>query len=181
MKIVRTLARFLESCKRMKKAFIGNVDKSCLHAKNVLVRVDYNVPLDINRDGAVVITSDARIQDSLETLLFLISAQAKIILISHLGRPSGVYNEKLSLKPIAHRLNDLLEGKAEVEFMNDCTGPAVQMKFRTMHPGQVVLLENLRFHKEEEFDNPYFASELALNMDFFVNDAFSASHKGKKA
>ncbi len=137
--------------------------------KRVLVRVDFNVPLDKGR-----VTDDTRILASLPTIRYLIEQGAKVILCSHLGRPSGK-DQKLSLRPVAARLQTLL-GKP-VTFVADCIGQPVERVVEGMNAGDVVLLENVRFYPEEEKNDPAFAKKLAAFGDIFVNDAFGSAHR----
>jgi phosphoglycerate kinase len=141
-----------------------------LEGRRVLMRVDYNVPLD---DG--VITDDTRVRASLPTLEYLLSKKAKIILMSHLGRPKGQVNPKYSLAPVAQHLGQLL--KRPVAFAPDCVGPSAQKTVTALQPGEILLLENLRFHPEEEKNDPAFAKALAALGDVFVQDAFGAVHR----
>ncbi|MDR3609325.1 MAG: phosphoglycerate kinase [Ignavibacteriaceae bacterium] len=152
----------------MNKLTIDDVD---LKNKKVLVRVDFNVPLDENLN----ITDDIRITSSLPTIKKIISSGGKTILMSHLGRPKGKPNPKYSLKPAAVRLGQLL-GK-EVKLAPDCVGPEVMSLINAMQPGDVILLENLRFHEEEEKNDPGFAKQLANLGDLYVNDAFGSAHR----
>jgi phosphoglycerate kinase len=138
--------------------------------KRVLVRVDFNVPLD--EQGAI--TDDSRIQAALPTIRFLVSQQARVILVSHLGRPAGI-DPGLSLAPVARRLGEVLG--AAVQFVPDCIGPEVQNAVERTAPGGVLLLENLRFHPEEEANDAEFARQLAAPAELFVNDAFGAAHR----
>lgn len=137
--------------------------------KKVLVRVDFNVPLD--RETKSIITSDKRIVESLKTIEYLISAGAKIILCSHIGKTG----QNVSLKPVAIRLSELI--KKEVIFLNDCIGPEVKDTVSQMKSGDVILLENLRNHEEEEKNDEEFAKELASVAQVFVNDAFGTAHR----
>ncbi len=148
-----------------------SIDKLELNAKRVLVRVDFNVPLDENQN----ITDDRRIESSLPTIKKIIESGGKAVLMSHLGRPKGKVNPKFSLKPAAERLGKLL-GK-EVKLAPDCIGDEVKKIVDGMQPGDVVLLENLRFHEEEEKNDPGFAKELAELGDVYVNDAFGSAHR----
>lgn len=141
------------------------------NGKAVLVRVDFNVPLDNNQE----ITDDNRIQAALPTIKDLLGRKAKVILMSHLGRPKGQRNEKESLAPAAKRLGELLEQK--VALAPDCIGAATEEMVSTLQPGEVLLLENLRFHKEEEKNDQAFAEKLAKHGDIYVNDAFGAAHR----
>ncbi len=139
--------------------------------KKVLVRVDYNVPMD----KAGNITEDTRIRATLPTLEFLLAQNAAVILASHLGRPKGAVVPEFSLKPVAERLAKLL-GR-EVLFANDCVGPEAEEKAKALKGGQILLLENLRFHKEEEKNDPEFSRQLSVLADVLVNDAFGVSHR----
>lgn len=152
----------------MKKLSIDNVE---LKGKRVLVRVDFNVPLDENLN----ITDDIRITSALPTIKKIINEGGKCILMSHLGRPKGVPNPKYSLKPVAVRLGELLE--AEVKFAPDCVGEQVKVIVDKMKEGEVLLLENLRFHPEEEKNVPEFAKQLAELGDVYINDAFGSAHR----
>lgn len=148
-----------------------SIDKVDLKNKNVLVRVDFNVPLDEQLN----ITDDIRIVSSIPTINKIISEGGKAILMSHLGRPKGKPNPKYSLKPAAARLGELL--KKEVKFAPDCIGDEVRNMIGSMLPGDVVLLENLRFHAEEEKNDPAFAEQLASVADVYINDAFGSAHR----
>ncbi|MGA2605250.1 MAG: phosphoglycerate kinase [Verrucomicrobiia bacterium] len=139
--------------------------------QRVLVRVDYNVPLDDN--GAI--TDDKRIKATVPTLDYLVKGGAKVILCSHLGRPKGRRDPKQSLRPVAQRLAEIL-GRP-VAFVDDCIGEKVDKTISIMQPGDIVLLENLRFYAEEEKNDPVFAEELARNADLYVNDAFGSAHR----
>lgn len=138
--------------------------------KIVLVRVDFNVPI---KDG--VITDDTRIRSSLPTIQHLVFAGARIVLLSHLGRPDGKPNSKYSLRPVVAKLQELL-GKP-VAFAESCIGPAAREAIAQIGVGQIVMLENTRFYAGEESNDPSFAEELASLGHFFVNDAFSVSHR----
>jgi phosphoglycerate kinase len=139
--------------------------------KRVLVRVDFNVPLD----AEARITDDTRIRAALPTIEYLIQQGAAVILMSHLGRPDGQVVEKLRLTPVAGRLSELL-GRP-VAITNDCVGPEVEQMARTLRPGEVLLLENLRFHQAEEKNEPEFARQLAALGELYVNDAFGTAHR----
>ena len=152
----------------MNKLSIDNVD---LINKRVLVRVDFNVPLDEKLN----ITNDIRIVESLPTIKKIISSGGKAILMSHLGRPKGERKPEFSLKPAAKRLSELL-GK-EVKLAPDCIGSDVEKMVNEMKPGDVILLENLRFHKQEEKNDPEFAKQLAKLGDVYINDAFGSAHR----
>jgi phosphoglycerate kinase len=142
-----------------------------LSGKKVLVRVDYNVPLD--KSGAI--SDDTRIVATLPTLKYLLEQQAAVILAAHLGRPKGTTAPEFSLAPVAKRLAKLLD--KEVLLAADCVGPAVEAMAKALKPGQVLLLENLRFHAEEEKNDPAFSRQLAALAEVFVNDAFGVSHR----
>lgn len=152
----------------MKKLSIDNVD---LKGKRVLVRVDFNVPFDEN----LKITDDIRITSALPTIKKIIKEGGKTILMSHLGRPKGSPNPKYSLKPVAVRLGELLD--CEVKFASDCVGEQVKAIVNSLKDGDVLLLENLRFHSEEEKNNPEFAEQLAELGDVYINDAFGSAHR----
>ena len=139
--------------------------------KRVLVRVDFNVPLDDKGE----ITDETRIQAALPTIQYLIDKGAKVILMSHLGRPKGEVKPEFSLAPVAKRLAEILNTK--VVFAKDCVGKEAKDAVDSIEDGQVVLLENLRFHKEETANDPAFAKELASLGDIFVNDAFGTAHR----
>ncbi len=140
--------------------------------KRVFIRVDYNVPLD-KKTGAI--TDDARIRESIPTIKIAVDAGAKVILASHLGRPKPGKHEGLSLEPCGARLSELTG--YEVHLPDDCVGDAPKKVIHDLRAGQVCLLENLRFHEEEEKDDELFARELAELCDVFVNDAFGAAHR----
>lgn len=139
--------------------------------KRVIVRVDFNVPLD----DKLNITDDSRIKGALPTIQYLIDNDAKVILMSHLGRPKGRVKDELSLMPVAKRLGELL-GK-DVKKLDDCIGDEVAKAISEMKPKDVVLFENLRFHPEEEENDPEFAKKLASFADVYVNDAFGTCHR----
>jgi phosphoglycerate kinase len=148
-----------------------SIDKLSLKDKRVLVRVDFNVPLDEELN----VTNDIRIVSSLPTINKIISEGGKAILMSHLGRPKGKVNSKYSLKPAAVRLGDLL--KQNVKLAPDCIGEEVKKMVGEMNNGDVVLLENVRFHEEEEKNDPGFARQLAELGDVYINDAFGSAHR----
>ncbi len=145
-----------------------------VRGKRVFLRVDYNVPLE-EKDGQMVITDATRIEATLPTLRLLIEQGGKLILTAHLGRPKGKREPSMSLRPVAAKLSELLHG--EVNFVDDCIGEKVERVAGAMMPGQVVLLENVRFYNEEEANDPVFAEKLAKVADVYVNDAFGAAHR----
>lgn len=153
----------------MPKKTILDLKDEELIGKRVLVRVDFNVPI---KNG--VITDDRRIREALPTIKYLKEKGAKVILVSHLGRPKG-FQDDLRLDPVAKRLSELL-GKP-VKKLNDCIGEEVEKEVANMNPGDVVLLENIRFYKEEEANDPEFAKKLAKLADLYVNDAFGTAHR----
>jgi phosphoglycerate kinase len=142
-----------------------------LKGKRLLMRVDFNVPLDENQN----ITDDKRIRASLPTIQYGIGQGAKVILMSHLGRPKGSIDSRLSLKPAAIRLGELL-GK-EVRLAPDCIGDEVESLVHSLNEGDVLLLENVRFHKEETDNDPDFSRQLARLGDIYANDAFGSAHR----
>jgi len=142
-----------------------------VQGKTVLVRVDYNVPLD--NEGHV---ADAtRITTTLPTITYLREHGAKVVLMAHFGRPGGKVDPKYSLKPVAEDLSHELG--TEVPLAPDCVGPEVERMVKALQPGQVLLLENVRFHAEEEQNDPAFSKQLASLGDLYVNDAFGAAHR----
>jgi len=149
------------------KLFVEDLPVS---SKRVIVRVDFNVPL---KDGKV--ESDKRLRESLPTINYLRKHEAKVILMSHLGRPDGKRVPDMSLRPVADALAALLS--APVAFADDCVGPAATQAVAALAPGNVLLLENLRFHAAEEENDPAFAKQLAALADVYVNDAFGSAHR----
>jgi len=145
-----------------------------VRGKRVFMRVDYNVPLE-EKDGQMVITDATRIVETLPTLRLLIEQGGKLILTAHMGRPKGKREATMSLRPVATRLSELLGSK--VEFVDDCIGDKVEQAVSKMQPGDVVLLENVRYYNEEEANDPAFAEKLAKVADVYVNDAFGAAHR----
>jgi phosphoglycerate kinase len=143
-----------------------------LPGKRALVRVDYNVPMD--KEGNI--TDDTRIRATLPTIEYLTSQNVLIILASHLGRPKGEPNPKYSLAPVAKKLSQLLNGR-EVLLAPDCIGDEVMKMVENLKPQQILLLENLRFHAEEEKNDPEFSRQLASLADILINDAFGVSHR----
>ncbi len=152
----------------MNKKTIEDID---VRGKRVLVRVDFNVPMDENGN----ITDDRRIRAALPTIQYLLKNNAKVILMSHLGRPKGEYDPKYSLAPVAKHLSKLLG--QEVIMAKDVIGESAKEAVAGMKEGQVVLLENVRFHKEETKNDPEFAKALAQLGDIYVNDAFGSAHR----
>jgi phosphoglycerate kinase len=142
-----------------------------IKGKRVFIRVDFNVPIDANMG----ITDDRRIRSALPTINYAIDEGAKVILASHLGRPKGKVDPRYSIAPVAKRLQRLLN--KEVLFAPDCVGPQVESIVAKMKEGDVLLLENLRFHAEEEKNDETYAKSLSKLADFFVNDAFGAAHR----
>jgi phosphoglycerate kinase len=153
------------------KKTVANLSEADLAGKRVFVRVDFNVPLDENGN----ITDDTRIRAALPTIQALTGKGAKVILGSHFGRPKGKVVESMRLTPVANRLAELL-GQAVVK-TDDCIGQAVTAAIANLANGQVALLENLRFHSEEEGNDPEFSKQLAANADLYVNDAFGTAHR----
>ncbi|MGI9027377.1 MAG: phosphoglycerate kinase [Candidatus Saccharimonadales bacterium] len=151
----------------IRKKTIKDID---MQGKIVLVRADYNVPL---KDG--VITDDYRIEKSLPTLQYLLDQNCKVVVCSHLGRPAGPEDTANSLKPVATRLNELLD--REVWFTNDCIGDHSRQMIHDLPHGNVLLLENLRYYKEEESNDDGFAAKLAQDIDIFVQDGFGVVHR----
>ena len=156
----------------MPKKTVANLTEADLAGKRVLVRVDFNVPMD-KATGAI--SDDTRIRAALPTIEDLIKKGAKVILCSHMGRPDGQVKENLRLTPVAKRLSELLG--QEVIMCPDSIGEGVTAAISQMSNGQVALLENLRFHGEEEANDPDFAKKLAANADLYVNDAFGTAHR----
>lgn len=155
----------------MNKKTIRDISPETLKGKRVLVRVDFNVPLDEERR----ITDDTRIVESLPTIRFLLERGAKVILVSHLGRPKGKPKDEFRMDPVAKRLEELLEKK--VYKANDCIGEEVEKLIQNLAEGEVLLLENVRFYPEEEANEENFARSLARLADIYVNDAFGTAHR----
>ncbi|MCI0440227.1 MAG: phosphoglycerate kinase [Chloroflexi bacterium] len=151
------------------KKTVEDIDVS---GKTVLVRVDYNVPF---HPGTTEISDDSRIKASLPTVTYLLERGCKLILCSHFGRPGGKVVESMRLAPVSKRLSELL-GRP-VKQASDCIGPEVKKAVEALKPGDVLMLENLRFHAEEEKNDPQFARELASLAEVFVNDAFGTAHR----
>ncbi len=152
----------------MAKLSIRDIDPA---GKRVLMRVDFNVPLDDDLN----ITDDTRIRAAIPSIEHLVKAGAKVILMSHLGRPKGEKNPKYSLKPVADRLKELLD--VPVTFAGDCVGAEAELAVSNLLDGEVLLLENVRFHPGEEKNDPEFAKQLAAHGDIYVNDAFGTAHR----
>src|SRR3989338_4030280 len=152
----------------MAKATVEDIKD--LKGKRILVRVDFNVPLDDKQN----ITDDTRIRAAVPTIKYLSDKGAKVILVSHLGRPKGI-DEKLRLDPAGKRLSELM-GKS-VNKLNDSIGPEVEAAVSTMKEGDIILLENIRFYKEEEKNDTEFAKKLAMIGDLYVDDAFGTAHR----
>ncbi|MFH1857972.1 MAG: phosphoglycerate kinase [Candidatus Omnitrophota bacterium] len=142
-----------------------------LRGKKLLIRVDYNVPLD----GARRVTDDSRIRATLETLRYARKEGAKIILVSHLGRPDGKAVEELRMAPVAKKLEELIG--VPVQYVQGCIGEEVRQKVQALSEGEILLLENSRFYPDEEKNDPAFAKELAALADCYVNDAFGTAHR----
>jgi len=159
----------------MPKLTIRDID---LANKRVFIRVDFNVPL--TEDGATI-TDDTRIVATLPTIVYALHHRAKVILASHLGRPKGRPNPKYSLRPVVDRLRELLDKRlgegVNVAFAPDCVGEIASEMARQLESGQVLLLENLRFHAEEEANDPEFSKALASLAEVYVNDAFGSAHR----
>ena len=154
------------------------IDELPLEGKRVFIRVDFNVPLS---DDGITITDDTRIRETLPTIEYALRHKAKLILASHLGRPKGKPNPKMSLRPIVDRLRPMIDKclgqEVNVGFSPDCVGETAEELAGQLESGQVLLLENLRFHAEEEANDPAFAQKLAKLCDVYVNDAFGSAHR----
>lgn len=155
----------------MAKKTVASLTEADISGKRILVRADFNVPLDDSGN----ITDDTRIKAALPTIQDLVGKGGKVILCSHMGRPKGAVKEELRLTPVAQRLSELLG--QDVTKCDDCVGDSVASIVNAMSNGQVVLLENLRFHNEEEANDPEFAKQLAANADLYVNEAFGTAHR----
>jgi phosphoglycerate kinase len=162
---VRGYKKTLEQLAKEKPTLLKNA--------NVLVRVDFNVPL--SKSDATKITDDTRIREALPTINFLSNAGAKVILASHCGRPDGKVNDKMRMAPMAKRLGELM--KKPVQTVGECVGADVDAAVAKMQSGDVLMLENARFHAEEEKNVPEFAAQLAKNSKIYVNDAFGTAHR----
>ena len=162
------IIEFLVEGNIMNKKTVRDID---VNGKKVIVRVDFNVPLDENKN----ITDETRIKAALPTIRYLLDNGAAVILCSHLGRPKGEFNMKYSLAPVAARLKEIFPGK--VTFAEDVIGDSAAKAVADIKPGQIVLLENLRFHAEEEKNDADFAKKLASYAEIYVNDAFGTAHR----
>lgn len=156
----------------LRKLTIDDLD---VKGKRVLVRVDFNVPLKEDEQGNLVVADDTRIREALPTIRALMQAGAKVILMSHLGRPKGQPDPKYSLAPVARRLEELLG--VRVRFVSNIVGEAVRQAINSMPEGGVILLENTRFHPGETKNDPELARQLAELADVYVNDAFGSAHR----
>ena len=154
----------------MNKCSIKDLPDISLHGKRVLVRVDYNVPLE---NGQV--TDDTRIRETLATLNYLVERDARIILVSHLGRPKGKWNDEMSLRPAADHLETLID--TPVRFISDIVGPEARAAADALKPGEILILENVRFLPGEETNDPKLSEALAAFGDVYVNDAFGSAHR----
>jgi phosphoglycerate kinase len=152
---------------------LRSIDELQLTGKRVFLRADFNVPLDAARR----VTDDTRIREVLPTLRRLLQLGGRVMIASHLGRPKGKPDPALSLEPAASKLSELLGKSFEVLLADDCVGDGVRKLVKELKDGQVVMLENLRFHREEEANDVGFARALAENADVYVNDAFGAAHR----
>jgi phosphoglycerate kinase len=147
------------------------IDQINIKGKKVLFRFDFNVPLD----SSLNITDDTRIRAALPTINYALDEGARVIIMSHLGRPKGKVNPEFSLAPVAKRLSRLID--KEVQLASDCIGAAVEDMVKELKPGSVLMMENLRFHVEEEANDPGFAQELARFADVYIDDAFGNAHR----
>jgi phosphoglycerate kinase len=147
------------------------IDQYIFAGKKALIRVDYNVPLDNNFQ----VTDDTRIQATIPTINKILKDGGAVILMSHLGRPKSGPSEEFSLKHLVKYLDDVF--RTQVKFADDCIGEDAQKKAHALKPGEILLLENLRFYKEEEKGDPAFAQKLAALGDVYVNDAFGTAHR----
>ena len=155
----------------MSVRYIDQVPEGFYNGKKVLMRVDFNVPMD----SAGNITDDVRIRRVLKSINYLLDENATIVIATHMGRPKGKVVEKYTLEPVARRLSRLL--KKEVVFLNDCIGKGVEMDVSAAAPGVVLMLENLRFYAGETENDPEFAKALVAGIDIYVNNAFATAHR----
>jgi len=160
-------------CRSIAALSVEDLTAADLEGKRVFVRADLNTPL--TKEGARVITDDTRIVSSMPTINHLVANGAQVVLASHLGRPKSGPEVKFNLEPVAVRLSELLG--QEITYCSDCIGESVSKQLDQLKNGQVALLENVRFHKEETKNDPAFAEQLAHSADIFVNDAFGAAHR----
>ncbi|HEY8369405.1 MAG TPA: phosphoglycerate kinase [Thermodesulfobacteriota bacterium] len=151
------------------------VDQLDLHGKRVFVRVDFNTPLAEGPDGTLVVTDDTRVREALPTLRYVVEHGGRLVVASHLGRPKGKRNPKLSVAPPVRRLAELLG--QPVPLLDGITGPEVEARVNALEPGEALAIENVRFDPGEEKNDPTFASALARLADVYVNDAFGAAHR----
>lgn len=174
----KTLPWSIQQVRNYKKTIekLHKEKPALLQGSNVLVRVDFNVPFK-NKDGKNI-SDDTRIREALPTIKFLSNAGAKVLLASHCGRPKGQVNEKMRMAPMAQRLSELLDGKP-VGTVKDCIGPEVEKAVQSMSGGDILMLENARFHSEEEKNESSFAKKLVAdtNANVYVNDAFGTAHR----
>jgi len=161
----------MEDLKKIKLS-VSDLPDDFYRGKRVFVRVDFNVPIS---NGEVV--EDYRLRRSIPTIEYLISRNAKIILCSHLGRPRGKTTKRLSLKPVGKRLSAILNNNVTVKFVDGCVEEKVRNKVKGLNEGEILLLENIRFYKEEEKNDKEFSKKLASLAEIYVNDAFSTSHR----
>ena len=155
----------------MAKLSVNDID---VRNKRVFMRVDYNVPLE-EKDGKILLTDVTRIKETIPTLDLLINKGARIILAAHLGRPKGKREPSMSLRPVAEKLADMIA--RTVAFADDCIGEKVEKTANALKPGDILVLENVRFYPEEEANDPVFAEKLARVADVYINDAFGAAHR----
>ena len=173
-KTVTSTARLLSvRCYKKTLEQLAKQNPSLLKNANVLVRVDFNVPL--SKTDSTKITDDTRIREALPTINFLTAAGAKVMLASHCGRPDGKVNEKMRMAPMAKRLSELIN--KPVQTVGDCIGPEVDVAVGKLSGGDILMLENARFYKEEEKNDAGFAAKLAKNAKIYVNDAFGTAHR----
>lgn len=165
----------------MSESFIGSLTAEQLRGKYVLLRADFDVPMT-TEDGSTVsvVRSDIKLRDALSTIKFIATNGAKVVICSHLDSPGGRAVAKYSLEPIAKRLNELLtDDDTTVQFVSSCLDHKWLSAIKGLQSGQVLLLQNLRFHVEEETNNEQFAQMLAKGMDYYVNDALGLCHLGE--
>lgn len=167
-----TSARFFSEEEGGERVAIKTIRDFELSGRRVFIRVDFNVPQD---KQTFAVKDDTRIRAALPTINYALEKNSRLILASHLGRPKGKVTKEYSLYPVAERLQELI--KRDVIFPDDCVGDGVKKIVREMEPGNVVLLENLRFHPEEEANDPVFSEKLASLCDVYINDAFGTAHR----